>query len=282
MCKCNNPYVPLTMRLTKNFIETEDKNIHTFTFEYLNEADAASFKYMPGQFAEVSVFGQGEAPFGIATSPTEPGILKFSIAKVGVVSSALHLLEEGSLVGVRGPMGNYYPVEDFKGKNIVIIGGGFAFTTLRSLATYMMKPEHRGDYGDITVIYGARNPGLLLYKEELDAWEKSPDINMVTTIDRPAEGWTKHVGFIPAVTKEIAPSSENTVAVVCGPPAMIKFTLPVLSELGFTPETIITSLEMRMKCGLGICGRCNIGSKYVCKDGPVFSLAQLQGLPNEY
>lgn len=282
MCMKPNPYVPFNMRLKENLVETEDKNINTFTLEFLNREDADGFKYMPGQFAEISAYGHGEAPFGIATSPTEPGILKFSVAKVGVVSTALHLLPEGTMVGVRGPLGNYYPVEEFKGKNLVIIGGGFAFTTLRSLATYLIDEKHRGDYGDITVIYGARNPGLLLYKEELASWEQNPAINLVTTIDKPVDGWTKHVGFIPAITEQIAPSSQNAYAVVCGPPVMIKYTLPVLEKLGFLPEKIITSLEMRMKCGLGICGRCNIGPEYVCKDGPVFSMAQLKNLPNEY
>lgn len=277
-----NPYLPLPMKLVKNFTETEDKLIHTFTLQYLSEEDEKSFSYMPGQFAEVCVFGKGEAPFGIASSPTEPGFLKFSVAKVGVVSTALHLMEEGTIVGVRGPLGNYYPVEEFKGKNVVIIGGGFAFTTLRSLATYMLHPERRGDFGNITVIYGARNPGLLLYKEELAAWENSPDINLITTIDRAVEGWTGRVGFIPAVTEEVAPSSDNAYAIICGPPVMIKFTMPVLEKLGFPPERIIMSLENRMKCGIGMCGRCNVGGKYVCKDGPVFTRAQLNELPNEY
>jgi len=277
-----NPYLPIKMKLIKNLVETEDRNINTFTLEFLNKEDEANFKYMPGQFAEISAFGHGEAPFGIATSPTEPGVLKFSVAKVGCVSNALHLMEEGTMVGVRGPMGNSYPLDDFKGKNVVIIGGGFAFTTLRSLAVYMLDEKHRADYGDITVIYGARNPGLLLYKEELAEWETNPNINLVTTIDKPCDGWCQRVGFIPTITEQVAPSAVNTYAVVCGPPAMIKYTLPVLEKLDFPPERIITSLEMRMKCGLGICGRCNIGTEYVCKDGPVFTMAQLKELPSEY
>lgn len=277
-----NPYIPITMKLIKNLCETEDKLINTFTLQFLSKEDEENFKYMPGQFAELSAYGHGEAPFGIATSPTEPGIIKFSVAKVGCVSNALHLMEEGTMVGVRGPMGNYYPMEEFKGKNLVIIGGGFAFTTLRSMAVYMLDEKHRADYGDITVIYGARNPGLLLYKEELAEWETNPNINLITTIDKPADGWNKRVGFIPTIVGEVAPSSVDTYAVVCGPPAMIKYTLPVLEKLGFPPERIYTSLEMRMKCGLGICGRCNIGPKYVCKDGPVFSMAQLKELPSEY
>ncbi|MBO8136995.1 MAG: FAD/NAD(P)-binding protein [Desulfotomaculum sp.] len=278
----NNPYVPIPMRLVKNFTETEDKLIHTFTLEFVNKEDEEKFKYLPGQFAEVMVYGKGEAPFGIASAPNEPGILKFSVAKVGVVSTALHLLEEGSIVGVRGPLGNWYPLEDLKGKDIVIIGGGFAFTTLRSTIQYLLDPARRGDYGELTVIYGARNPGLLLYKDEIKEWEKRDDINMITTIDRPVEGWEGRTGFVPAVTKEVAPSAENSACIICGPPVMIKFTQPVLEELGFTPEQIIMSLEMRMKCGLGMCGRCNIGSKFVCKDGPVFTLAELKKLPNEY
>jgi len=277
-----NPYLPLPMKLVQNFTETEDKLIHTFTLQFLSEEDEKSFPYMPGQFAELCVFGKGEAPFGMASSPTEPGFLKFSIAKVGVVSTALHLMEEGSMVGVRGPLGNYYPVDELKGKNVVIIGGGFAFTTLRSLATYMLQPEHRGDYGDITVIYGARNPGLLLYKEELAAWEQNPNINLVTTIDSAVDGWNGRVGFIPSVTEEVAPSADNTYAIVCGPPVMIKFTMPVLEKLGFPAVRIIMSLENRMKCGVGMCGRCNVGGKYVCKDGPVFTRAQLNELPGEY
>ncbi|MTI82537.1 MAG: heterodisulfide reductase subunit F [Firmicutes bacterium] len=278
----NNPYLPLPMKLVKNFTETEDKLIHTFTLEFQSEEDEKSFAYTPGQFAELCVFGKGEAPFGIASSPTEKGQLKFSVAKVGVVSTALHLIEEGATVGVRGPLGNSFPMEDLKGKNLVVIGGGFAFTTLRALSTYILHPDNRADFGDLTVIYGARNPGLLLYKEELAEWESRSDINLVQTIDRPADGWDGRVGFIPAVVEEVAPSAENTVAIICGPPVMIKFTMPVLEKLGFKPEQTIMSLENRMKCGIGMCGRCNVGSQYVCKDGPVFTRAQLLELPNEY
>jgi NAD(P)H-flavin reductase len=270
------------MKVVKNFTETTDKLLHTFTLKFLREEDEKNFRYLPGQFAEICVFGKGEAPFGIASSPTEAGELRFTVMKVGVVSTALHLIKEGEVVGVRGPLGNYYPIEDFKGKNLVIIGGGFAFTTLRSLATYILHPDNRKDFGDLTVIYGARNPGLLLYKEELAEWEKRSDINTVLTVDRGEEGWQGRVGFVPAVTKEAAPKAENCYAIVCGPPVMIKFTLPVLEELGFPPERIIMSLEMRMKCGVGMCGRCNIGPKYVCKDGPVFTLAELKELPAEY
>ena len=227
--------------------------------------------------------GQGEVPIGIASSPTEPGHLMFTVNKVGRVTSHLHNMKPGDTMGVRGPLGNWYPWEVLEGKNVVIIGGGFAFTTLRSSIIYMIHPENRKRFQDITVVYGARTPGMLLYKDELAAWEQRDDIKMHITVDATKDpDWKYNVGFVPAITKEKAPNADNAYAIVCGPPIMIKFTLPVLTELGFPPERIITSLEMRMKCGIGMCGRCNIGTEYVCKDGPVFTLTQLAGLPNEY
>ena len=185
-------------------------------------------------------------------------------------------------MGVRGPLGNWYPWDEMEGRNVVIIGGGFAFTTLRSSIVYMLHPENRSRFKDITVVYGARSPGMLLYKDELEAWEKRDDIDMNVTVDKGDETWKGREGFVPTVCKEVGPSAENTVAVICGPPVMIRFTLPVFFNLGFSKENIYTSLEMRMKCGIGKCGRCNVGSKYVCKDGPVFSLAELDTLTKEY
>ncbi|MDO8715553.1 MAG: FAD/NAD(P)-binding protein [Dehalococcoidales bacterium] len=274
-----NQFLPLLMRVDKVVTETADNNIKTFELSFLREEDKQSFSYLPGQFAEVSVFGKGEAPFGIASSPSEPG-LKFSVNKTGVLSLALHRLEEGETVGVRGPLGSSYPLSELKGKNLVIISGGFAFTTLRALVRYILDTG-RDQFGKITVLYGARNPGLLLYKDELKEWSIRKDINLVLTIDKEAEGWTGKVGLLPNVLKEMAPASQDTYALVCGPPIMIKFTLPVLKDLGFPPERIILSLEKRMKCGVGMCGHCNIGPELVCRDGPVFTLAHLETMPNE-
>ncbi len=278
-----NPYLPYPVRIEDIITETDDRNLKTFKLVFLNPEHEAAFSYIPGQFAELSVAGQGEVPIGIASSPTEKGFLLFTVNRVGKVTTVLHNMKPGEIMGVRGPLGNWYPWERMKGSNIVIIGGGFAFTTLRSSIVWLLDPAHRGDYGEITVVYGARNPGMLLYKEELVAWEQRDDITMHLTVDATDDpDWKYNVGFVPAVTKEKAPSSENAYAIVCGPPIMIKFTLPVLADLGFPPERIITSLEMRMKCGIGMCGRCNIGTEYVCKDGPVFTMEQLSHLPNEY
>jgi len=278
----NNPYLPTPARIEKIVMETEDRNIKSFDLTFLDKRAEENFNFLPGQFAEISIFGKGEAPFGIASSPTESGSLKFSVNKAGVVTTALHNLEEGETVGVRGPLGNHYPIEEFEEKNVVIVSGGFAFTTLRALTRYMIHEENRSRFDNITVIYGARSPGLLLYKDELEEWKKRKDLTLHVTVDAGDEDWKGKVGFVPAITKEVAPSSENAYVIVCGPPIMIKFTIPVLQELGFSPERTILSLEMRMKCGIGMCGRCNIGNKYVCKDGPVFTLAQLNGMPDEY
>ncbi len=277
-----NPYLPLPMRVEKIVIETEDKNIKTFSVKFLNDEDAANFNYLPGQFAQLSVLGEGEAPFGIASSPTEPGELQFTVNKAGVLTTALHNLEEGEIIGVRGPLGNCFPIEALESKDTIIIGGGFAFTTLRSLTNYILYQENRSRFGNVVVIYGARSPGLLLYRDELEKWEVRTDLDLHLTVDRAEEDWQRKVGVVPNIVKEIAPSPENAYAVVCGPPIMIKFTLPVLRDLGFPPERIVLSLEMKMKCGIGMCGRCNIGNQYVCKDGPIFTLAQLNELPSEY
>jgi sulfhydrogenase subunit gamma (sulfur reductase) len=279
----DNPYWPYPVRVDQIRTETEDEKLKTFKLVFQNPEDEKKFSFMPGQFAELSVPGKGEIPIGIASSPTEKGYLSFTVNEVGMVTSHLHTVKEGYVMGVRGPLGNWYPWEEMEGKDVVIIGGGFAFTTLRSSIVYMLHPENRRKFKEITVVYGARTPGMLLYREELAEWEKRDDIKMHITVDGTHDpNWKYNVGFVPAITKQKIKSVDDAYAIVCGPPVMIKFTQPVLEELGFSPERIILSLEMRMKCGIGMCGRCNIGDKYVCKDGPVFSLGQMKRLPSEY
>jgi len=277
-----NPYLPIPMVVKRTQVETADRMLRTLELGFLKEEDEKAFRFVPGQFCELSLFGKGEAPFGIASSPTEKGSLKFTINKAGVVTTALHQIAEGQEMGIRGPLGNSYPIELFQGKNVLVIGGGFAFTTLRSLIIYLLQPENRSNVKDITVIYGARNPGLLLYKEELADWQKRTDIKLVVTVDAGDKDWKGKVGLVPNVLEEVGPPSENTYAVICGPPIMIKFTFPKLMTLKFPNERIYTSLEKRMKCGIGKCGRCNIGHLYICKDGPVFSYEQLGKLPKDY
>lgn len=279
-----NPYLPYPVRIDEIITETEDKNLKTFKLVFLNPGDEEKFAYKSGQFAELSVTGKGEIPIGIASSPTEKGFLKFTVNKAGVVTTALHAMKPGDIMGIRGPLGNWYPWEQMEGKDVVIIGGGFAFTTLRSSIVNMLDPANRSKFKDIHVIYGARTPGMLLYRNELAAWEARDDIHMHITVDATNDpGWKYNIGFVPTITEQKAPHADaDTYAIVCGPPIMIKFTQPVLDKLGYSHDHIIMSLENRMKCGIGMCGRCNIGQEFVCKDGPVFTLSQLSHTPKEY
>jgi sulfhydrogenase subunit gamma (sulfur reductase) len=276
-----NPYIPFAMTLQKVVTETDDKNIKTFVAAFRCDQDECDFQYLPGQFAMLSVLGVGEAAFGIASSPTQSGRLDFTVNKIGTVTTELHNLEHGELIYIRGPFGNHYPLEEMQEKDIVIIGGGYAFTTLRSLLYYMLHEENREKYGVITVIYGARSPGLLLYKDEFKNFSSRSDLNLIVSVDKVDNGWDGYVGVVPQVIEQVNPSSTDAYAIVCGPPMMIKYTLPVVHKLGFPSEKVILSLERKMKCGIGICGRCNIGSKYVCKDGPVFTLQQLEEIGEE-
>jgi sulfhydrogenase subunit gamma (sulfur reductase) len=255
------PLLPQAAALERVVVETAAADLKSF---YLRFRRGARWDYLPGQFAELSLYE-----------------LRFTVFNTGGrVSRALHRLSPGATVGVRGPLGNSWPLAALKGKNVVVIGGGFAFTTQRSLVNYILA--NRADYGELAVVYGARSPGALLYKAELAAWRKSPALTLHLTVDKGDETWTGREGFVPTVVEEEKLSPDNAVALICGPPIMIKFTLPVMDKLGWKPAQIYTSLEMRMKCGVGMCGRCNIGPKYVCVDGPVFSFAELAKLPQEY
>jgi len=276
----SNPYVPIPARVEKVTIENDARDLKTFELSFLDPAMRMS--YTPGQFGFISIVGVGEAPFGIASAPHEERVW-FTVKRVGEFTTALHELEAGTRVGVRGPYGNSYPLDLMKGKDVVIVSGGFSFTTLRSTIAHLLRPEVRQDYGDITCVYGARSPGELLYKDELREWEKRTDLKLVLCADRlSGADWPRTEGLVPNVLKEVAPGAANAVALVCGPPIMIKFTHPALELLGFAPDRVFLSLENRMKCGIGKCGRCNVGEKYVCKDGPVFSHAELKNLPADY
>ena len=277
-----NPYFPHIATLTKIKIESDAKDTKTFDVVIDDEKARADFKHSPGQFAEISVLGYGEAPISITSSPTQKESLQFCVKGIGVVTTALHSMSEGEKIAIRGPYGNVFPVDVIKGKDIVFVAGGIGLAPLRSLINYMLDDENRKDFKDITIIYGARSPGDLLFKDELAEWERRSDVKYHVTVDKGDDEWKGKVGFVPQLLKEVAPKSTDAVGLTCGPPIMIKFVLKELVDLGFKDEDIITTLEMRMKCGMGMCGRCNIGKVYVCKDGPVFSLADLNKMPMEY
>lgn len=275
--RAGNPYLPETATVVKIIQETP--NIKSFQVRFDDDLVQAAFSFRPGQVGQLGVLGMGEATFAINSSPSEKEYLQFSVMQAGEVTIALHCLSEGDKVGVRAPMGRGFPVEEWKGKNLLYIMGGIGSAALR--ATILHTLERRADYADITILYGARTPVDLTFQYDIAAWEARSDIRTVITVDAPFPGWEGRVGFVPTVLEELAPTPANTIAVTCGPPIMIKFVLQVLQRLGFADEQVFTTLEKRMKCGIGICGRCNLGPKYVCVDGPVFSLAELRELPDE-
>ncbi len=275
MANIVNPYLP-ELATIKHIIE-ETPNIKSFQVVFNDPERMDSFKYEPGQVGQLSVFGVGESTFVINSPPTRMEYLQFSVMKAGEVTAALHELYPGDQIGVRAPLGNWFPYESMKGKKILFVGGGIGMAPLRTLILYML--DNRQDYKDITIIYGARTPPDLCFKDDLKEWESRSDLELILTVDAEFPGWDKRVGFVPTVLNEVAPSPDDTIAITCGPPIMIKYVLQNLAQLKFPDENIITTLEARMKCGIGICGRCNLGSKYICKDGPVFSLAQLNELP---
>ena len=251
------------------------------TFRVVGTDGKKLFEHMPGQCAMVSVPGVGECMFSITSSPTNQEYMEFSIKKCGCVTTVLHAMEVGQQVTVRGPYGKNFPVEgDFKGKDLLFIAGGIGLAPLRSVINYVR--HYRENYGKVVIVYGARSADDLVDFEEIQTeWKNEPNFEVYLTIDRPQEGWDDHVGFVPSYVKELGLDS-NMTAVLCGPPIMIKFTLQGLLELGFEKSRVYTTLELRMKCGVGKCGRCNLGDKFVCKDGPVFRMDELDELPDEY
>ena len=239
------------------------------------------FEHKPGQCAMLSVPGISEAMISITSSPTNTEYMEFSVKKCGCLTEWLHAMEVGQMITVRGPYGRHFPVYDeLLGKNLMIVAGGIGLAPVRSVINYVR--DNRDKFGTVDIVYGSRSKDDLVYYDEIvNEWMNTPGFNVHLTIDNPQEGWDGHVGFVPNYVKELNPDLDKTV-LMCGPPIMIKFTLGGLMELGFKKEQVYTTMELRMKCGIGKCGRCNIGNKYVCKDGPVFRFDELDELPNEY
>ena len=251
------------------------------TFRVVTPDGKKAFDHKPGQCAMLSIPGVGEAMFSITSSPTNTEFMEFSIKKCGCVTEWLHSMEVGQQITIRGPYGNPFPVDtEFAGHDMLFIAGGIGLAPLRSVINYCR--HYRDRYGKIDIVYGSRSmQDLVDYREIIDEWSKDAGVSVYLTIDREQPEWDGHVGFVPNYVKELGFSTDK-IAVLCGPPIMIKFTLAGLQEIGFDKTQVYTTLELRMKCGVGKCGRCNVGSKYVCKDGPVFRFDELDELPDEY
>ena len=270
--KPSNPMRPHLGRLVG--IKDLATGISLFQIEMTeSEGKAAVGEFKPGQFAFVSAFGAGEAPFGIATG-RGPN-LEFAVSDLGYVTHTLHSLEVGDPVGVRGPLGNWFPLDEIKGKNITILGGGIGGAPLRPVIHTIL--DNRKDYGHLTIIWAARSPDLLVFTDEFEEWGSAPDTEFHVTVDNGDENWTGNVGLITNLVEQVNPSTDDAVTITCGPPIMIHFAFLTLQKLGFTPEQKLTTLEARMHCGIGKCGRCNLGAKFICIDGPVFWQSEIAG-----
>jgi sulfhydrogenase subunit gamma (sulfur reductase) len=250
--------------------------IKLFRLEMLNGGGEAFHDYKPGQFAFVSAFGVGEAPFGIASTPGRGSLVEFAVQRLGGVTTELHELGDGDILGVRGPLGNWFPMEAFKGKDILVLGGGIGGAPLRPVLQTIL--DNREDYGKLTILWAARRPDLLIFREEYATWRAAADTELYLTVDEADEAWDGEVGLITQLLEKIQPTPENAVAITCGPPIMIYFADKTLQKLGFAPEQSYVTLEARMHCGIGKCGRCNLGEKLICVDGPVFSMAEVGNL----
>ncbi len=284
MCECNchdKYYEDVLIPKVGIITDIKEQTPDVKTFRVNAPGGGKLFEHKSGQCAMVCAPGVGEGMFSITSSPTNTEYQEFSIKKCGKLTDYLHSLSVGSEIAVRGPYGNHFPVDsELKGKDLLFIAGGIGFAPLRSVINYVF--DKREDYGKVDILYGSRSKEDLVGLDEIEnVWKNKKDTNVYLTIDREQENWDGHVGFVPSYLKEIGFDNNKTV-LVCGPPIMIKFVLQALIELGFSKEQVYTTLELRMKCGVGKCGRCNIGSKYVCKDGPVFRCDEIDELPDEY
>ncbi|HWQ76175.1 MAG TPA: FAD/NAD(P)-binding protein [Syntrophomonas sp.] len=272
----NNPLVPHVVEVVDIIERTPD--IKSFLVKN-SSGEGLPYHIKPGQCSMISL-PAGESMIS-CTWQEDQEYQEYAVKRVGLVTEELHQMEIGQKIGLRGPYGNGFPVEECKGKDMVFIAGGIGLAPLRSFIKYCFK--NREHFGKITILYGSRSQADLCFKEELfETWPQEPNTEVFVTIDNAEPGWEGHVGFVPAFLEELNPRPDHAIAVVCGPPVMIKFVLQSLEKMGYNDDQVITTLEMRMKCGIGKCGRCNIGSQFICLDGPVYYLRQLKNLPPEW
>ncbi|MBM3152457.1 MAG: hydrogenase [Chloroflexi bacterium] len=267
----DNPMKPYLGRLAE--VKDLASEIKLFRVELMNGGCEAFQGYQPGQFAFLSAFGLGEAPFGIANACGQGNTLDFAVNRLGSVTTGLHEMGEGDILGVRGPMGNSFPMEAFKGRDLVVLGGGIGGAPLRPVIQTVLA--NRADYGQLTILWAARHPSLLVFTDEYEAWRSAPDTRLHLTVDQADPAWDHNTGLITDLLRKVNPSPKNAVTITCGPPIMIYYVSRMLGEMGFSPVNNYVTLEARMHCGLGKCGRCNLGEKLICVDGPVFNMAEV-------
>ncbi|MCI0511799.1 FAD/NAD(P)-binding protein [candidate division KSB1 bacterium] len=274
----DNLYLPRVATIDKIVDETDDTK--TYTVHFTDAAYQAQFSFQPGQFLQVTAFGAGECPIGFASSPFRKGDFDITIRDVGRVTHVIHQLKVGDTLGLRGPFGNHFPFEEVKGLNVLFVAGGIGLPPLRTIIDPML--EHRAEFKRFILLYGARTPKDRVYKSTLDGWANRADLEFFETVDVGDDAWRaqgKPEGVVTRLFGKVKVDPQTTVAFTCGPPIMIRFVIQELLMLGIPEARIITTLERYMKCGVGKCGHCAIGHKYICVDGPVFTYKQIKLLP---
>jgi NAD(P)H-flavin reductase len=273
-CSCDhdkNIFLPRNAVILKTVKMTASETHFTLRME-----DGSPFDFQPGQIVEAGLFGYGEIPLGLSSSPTQENSFEVVVREVGKVSKALCSLKEGDVMTIRGPLGKGFPVEEFVGNNVLIVAGGIGLCPTRSMIRYIM--DRRDQFNDFKLLFGARSPDELLFEDDLQYWRCSTDIEYMETVDRPSEKWRGNVGVITTLFESIESLDPATRVIVCGPPIMYKFVIAQLAQYNIPESQIFVDLERRMKCGVGKCGHCQIDDKYVCMDGPVFRFSDIKGL----
>lgn len=268
----DNIYLPYPARIDK--IIEENNQIKTFSLTFSDPIRNESFDYRPGQFMMVSIPNYGEAPISISSTPSRPGSLELSVRKAGALTAAMHSMHEGEILALRGPYGKPFPMESFKGRDLLFVAGGIGLAPLRSVINFCL--DKKEDFGSITLLYGSRSPEDVAFQSDIKSWQGEDSVECLLTVDTTGPGWLGNIGVVTTLLGRITPDFTRTTAIVCGPSLMIRFVLAELSRMGFSDENVITTLERHMKCGVGICRHCHMDNTLVCVDGPVFSLAQLR------
>lgn len=262
-----NPYRPWSARITSITPLTEKETL--FEFRLIDDRVREAFHHQPGQFVSVSVFGVGEAPISISSSPSKSGFIEICVRRAGELTEALHQMQCGDIVGIRGPYGRPFPFEDMKGHDILLVAGGLGIAPLRSLINNIH--DERSEFGKVTIIYGSKTPEEIMFREQFEMWNHRPDFDFYLTIDKPHPDWTGNVGLVTEAFADLDVDPARTFGAICGPPVMYRFVVDEMEKKGISFDRIFMSFERHMKCGMGRCGHCQIGHQYVCLDGPVFN-----------
>lgn len=269
-----NPYRPWPARITSIIDLT--KNEKLFELRLIDDDVREAFSFHSGQFVELSIFGVGEAPISISSAPSKQGFIELCIRKAGDVTSAMHGKRCGDIVGLRGPFGRGFPFEQMKGHDILLVAGGLGIAPLKSLINHIHDDRH--EFGRVTILYGAKNPSEILFRQQFDMWKHRDDFDLRLTVDQPDETWTDETGLVTNLFERIDVDPENTYGAICGPPIMYKYVIAEMRKKGMDADRIYVSFERRMKCGVGKCGHCGVGHQYVCVDGPVFNYWEAMNL----